>query len=186
MKVHIIKPYSIEKNLGRAYNEAMSMIPDGDWACLMDYDTMFLTPDCGQILHEWATHSDKFAGLGLGKTLYTCYTNRIHPLAKDQLLNGELSENTDIQYHIEIAEKQRAIKTATFIDHEISGFLMMIPKSLWHDLKFWEQDGKCLGIDNNYSLRVLRAGYHIARIDGLYVWHTYRLKNGIKDKTHLT
>lgn len=182
MKVHIIKPYSIEKNLGKAYNEAMAMIPDGDWACLMDYDTMFLTPDCGKLLHEAADFADKNDN---SKVLFTCFTNRIHPLASDQLLTGVLSESTDIAYHIELAEKQKEIKTCTTIRHEISGFLMMISKSLWHDLKFWEQDGKCLGVDNNYSLRVLRAGYRIERIDGLYVWHTYRLKNGIKDKTHL-
>lgn len=184
MKVHILKPYSLEKNLGKAYNEAMALIPEGDWGCLMDYDTMFLTPDCGQILHEWAEFSERERAHNYHKVLYTCFTNRIHPLAKDQLLTGVVLEETDILYHVHLAEKQRGKKTCTRIDHEISGFLMMISKELWNEVKF-DESRKCLGVDNDFSLRVLAKGYMVGRMDNLYVWHTYRLKNGIKDKSHL-
>lgn len=178
MNVHILKPYSIEKNLGRAYNEAMRMLPDDDWACLMDYDTMFLTPDCGQILHEYVWKYD-FSGM------FTCFTNRIHPLAKDQLLDGEVSENFSIEYHTERAYNQkRKLFTVTPIEHPISGFLMMISKATWNELKFSES-GRCLGVDNDYSAKLLMLDKTILRMDGLYVWHSYRLKNGIKDKTHL-
>jgi GT2 family glycosyltransferase len=178
MKVHIVKPYSVEKNLGRAYNEAMKLIPDGDWACLMDYDTMFLTPDCGKILFEYAAHRPNTG-------IFTCFTNRIHPLAKSQLLNGVVSDNTDVEYHTYLAHaKLKDLYKTTLINHEISGFLMMISKKTWNDVKFSE-NGKCLGVDNDFSLRVLQSGKNILRMDGMYIWHTYRLKNGIKDKTHL-
>jgi GT2 family glycosyltransferase len=178
MKVHIIKPYSITKNLGQAYNEAMAMIPDGDWACLMDYDTMFLTPDCGQILHEYAI---QFPAAGI----LTCYTNRIHPLAKDQLLHGEVSDNVSIDFHTDLAYNiKHNLFHVTKINHEISGFLMMVSKKTWDETKFPEY-GKCLGVDNDFSTRILESGKDILRMNGLYVWHTYRLKNGIKDKTHL-
>lgn len=178
MKVHIVKPYSVEKNLGRAYNEAMRLIPDGDWACLMDYDTMFLTPDCGKILHEYVTWNPT-AGI------FTCFTNRIHPLAKSQLLHGVVSDNTSIDYHTDLAynQKKDLFKT-TIINHEISGFLMMISKKTWSEIKF-NENGKCLGVDNDFSIRVLQARKSIHRMDGLYIWHTYRLKNGIADKSHL-
>jgi GT2 family glycosyltransferase len=181
MKVHIVKPYSIEKNLGKAYNEAMALIPDGDWACLMDYDTMFLTPDCGQILHKHADFADHNYE---SNVLFTCLTNRIHPLACDQLYKGKVSEDTNILNHIKIAEELREDEYSTRIYHPISGFLMMVSKSLWEKIKFSE-DRKCLGVDNDFSQRVLDNDYYIARMDNLYVWHTYRLKNGIKDKTHL-
>jgi GT2 family glycosyltransferase len=150
----------------------------------MDYDTMFLTPDCGKILHDWAEFYSKYPEYNYDKTLLTCYTNRIHPLAKDQLLNGYLSEVTDISHHINLAEKQRDQVTCTRIEHEISGFLMMFSKKLWNEIKFSE-NGKCLGVDNDFSIRVLEKGYSIARMDNLYVWHTYRLKNGIHNKEHL-
>jgi GT2 family glycosyltransferase len=178
MKVHIVKPYSIEKNLGKAYNEAMALIPDGDWACLMDYDTMLLTPDCGYILREYVIKY-QFAGM------FTSFTNRISPLAKDQLLDGEVSENVCIDYHIDRAYHQKhRLFQVTPIAHEISGFLMMISKETWKETKF-KESGKCLGVDNDYSLRLIEKGKMILRMDGLYVFHAYRLKNGIKDKTHL-
>ncbi|HLA53220.1 MAG TPA: hypothetical protein VK618_07940, partial [Flavitalea sp.] len=72
MKVNIMIPYALDKNLGRAYNETMRMVDDGDWACLMDYDVQLLTPDAGKILHDYAI---RFPHAGM----LTCYTNRIHP-----------------------------------------------------------------------------------------------------------
>jgi GT2 family glycosyltransferase len=178
MTVHIVKPYAIDKNLGRAYNVAMRMIPDGDWACLMDCDTMFLTPDCGHILHEYVNWNPT-AGL------FTCLTNRIHPLAKDQLLHGVISDNTSIDYHTQLAYHQKhELFKVTTINHMISGFLMMVSKKTWSEKPFSEA-GKCLGVDNDFSQNILARGKSVLRMDGLYVWHTYRLKNGIKDKTHL-
>jgi hypothetical protein len=178
MKVHIVKPYDIDKDLGRAYNEAMSRIPEGDWACLMDYDTMLLTPDCGWILHEYA---QKFAHAGL----LTCYTNRVHPSAMSQLLDGVCSDNVSLQYHMERAYNQkRLLFQASPINKEVSGFLMLVSKSTWNEVKF-KQGGKCLGIDNEFCWDLIKAKKSIYRMDGLYVLHLYRLMNGISDKTHL-
>ena len=178
MNVHILKPYSIEKNLGRAYNRAVSMIPDGDWACLMDYDTMFLTADCGKILHEYAS---LFPNTGM----FTCYTNRIHPLAKEQLYTGEISANTQVEYHITVAEEaKKNLYKITALNRVVSGFLMMIKKETWKDIQFTE-NRLCLGVDNDYCSRLLDNGRSINRMDGLYVWHSYRLKNGITNKEHL-
>lgn len=178
MKVHIIKPYDLDKDLGRAYNEAMNRIPEGDWACLVDYDTMFLTPDCGQILHGYA---EKFAHAGL----LTCFTNRLHPKATDQLLDGVVSENLLLDYHMERAYNQkRFLFNATPLNHEVSGMLMLISKSTWNEVKF-KQGGKCLGVDNEYCFDLQRANKSIYRMDALYILHLYRLKNGIADKTHL-
>lgn len=175
--VHIIKPYSTSKNLGQVYNYAMSLIPDGDWACICDYDTMFLTSNCGEILNNYAEMFPDYA-------LLTCWTNRIHPLAKAQLYGGEVCENDSIRYHQQIAEKiQDNLYEVSDITHEISGFLMLISKKTWNQTKFWVS-GRCLGVDNQFSNDLLRAGKKIGRMEGLYVWHSYRL-NDIKDKTHL-
>jgi GT2 family glycosyltransferase len=174
--IEIFKPYSIEKNLGKAYNQAMSLLPDDYWACLMDYDTMFLTPDCGAILHEYAK-------LLPDAGLLTCYTNRIHPLADQQLLNG-VSENFDVKFHQQIAFKQKAeLYKFTKLEREVSGFLMLISKKTWNEVKF-NESGACLGVDNDYCFRLFDAGKSIYRMDGLYIWHSYRM-NDIRDKSHL-
>jgi GT2 family glycosyltransferase len=61
---------------------------------------------------------------------------------------------------------------------------MLVSKKTWNEIKFSES-GKCLGVDNDFSANVLERGKKIYRMDSLYVFHAYRLKNGIKDKTHL-
>ncbi len=178
MKVHIVKPYDLDKDLARAYNQEMERIPEGDWACLMDLDTMFLTPDAGHILHGYA---EKYAHAGL----LTCYTNRIHPKATDQLLDGEFSDNLSLDYHMQRAYHQkRLLFNATPLNHEVSGFLMMISKATWNEVKF-RDGGKALGVDNQYCWDLLEAKKSIYRMDALYVLHLYRLKNGISDKSHL-
>jgi GT2 family glycosyltransferase len=148
--VHIKIPYSKEKNLGAAYNHAMQSVPDGEWACLIDYDVMFF-PDGATILNNYAEVADK-------KSLYTCYTNRINPLSKMQLFCEIISDNFDIKNHITRSRiaKERAYKF-TEITGDISGFLMLINKDLWNEVKFTE-DLKCLGVDSDYCERLRKAG----------------------------
>jgi GT2 family glycosyltransferase len=176
--IHVKIPFSEDKNLGRAYNQAFEGVEENDWVCLIDHDVMFLTPDAIGLMHEYVR---SFPETGI----FTCFTNRIHPLSADQLLNGQLSENTNIDFHMQLAYNQKrfGIKV-TEINHVISGFLMLVSKKTWNEIKFSES-GKCLGVDNDFSANVLERGKKIYRMDSLYVFHTYRLKNGIKDKTHL-
>ena len=177
MNIRVIVPFSLEKNLGKAYNEEISRIPNGDWVCLLDHDVMFLTPDAIRHLYEYV---NLFPDTGI----FTCYTNRLHPLAKNQLLDG-CEEDDDVRYHIRVANNQKQhLYKATELNKHISGFLMMIKKETWDEIKFSE-DKLCLGVDNDFSDRVLRSGRKIRRMDGIYVWHSYRLLNGIKDKSHL-
>jgi GT2 family glycosyltransferase len=177
MNVHILTPYSIEKNLGGAYNQAMRLIPENDWACFIDYDVLFLTPDCGFILHEYAK-------LLPDAGLLTCYTNRIHPKADQQLLNG-VSENFDVKHHHDIAVNQKwQLFKHTELKREVSGFLMLISKKTWNEVKFNESENICLSIDNKYCWALFEKCKKIYRMEGLYVFHLYR-PNGITDKSHL-
>lgn len=174
----IVTPYRTDKNLGRAYNEAFEGLPDDKWVCLMDYDTMFLTPDAINILHGYV---ERFPNAGV----LTCLTNRIGQRSRHQLLNGVISDNDSISHHISLAEKQKEkLYQVEKIDDDFSGMLMLIKVSTWKKVKF-DEDGLCLGVDTNFGRRVRAAGFEILCMQGLYIWHTYRLKNGIKDKSHL-
>lgn len=176
--IHIKIPFAEDKNLGRAYNKAFEDVDERDWVCLMDHDVMFLTPDAINIMYEYV-RSYHDAGI------FTCYTNRIHPLSSDQLLNGQVSENTSIDYHMQLAYNQKRFGVSvTEINHMISGFLMLVSRRTWNKVKFPEF-GKCLGVDNDFSQRVLESGKKIYRMNSIYVWHTYRLANGITNKEHL-
>lgn len=177
MNVHICIPYRVDKNLGKAYNEAMARIPEGDAACFIDYDVQLLTPDAGAIINEYANRNPG--------ALLTCYTNRISPLSHRQLLEGFVSEDPDIRNHIKLAEVQRnQLYQVTQIIRDISGFLMVIPRALWEKHQF-DESSKCLGVDTHYGRKIRSAGEKILRMNGLYVFHAYRLLTGITYKAHL-
>ena len=177
-KIHVCTPYSVEKKLGNAYNECMRLIPDNEWCCLIDYDVQFLTPDAIYNLHQYV---ELFPNAGI----FTCFTNRLHPLATNQLLGQMVSDDPNILNHILIAEDQREnLFKVTELNKHISGFLMMIRKETWNEIKFSE-DKLCLGVDNDFSDRVLKSGRKILRMEGIYVFHQYRMLRGIKDKSHL-
>ncbi len=164
---------------GKAYNQAISYYPDDDWICLVDYDTLFLLHDSINILTRY---TEKFPDVGM----FTCFTNRIHTDAQDQILSMDLYNNTNIKTHIERAIEQKTqLYNVTYLKHEISGFLMMINKRTWNEVKFPE-NMKCLRVDNEYSFKILKSGRTIARMDGLYIFHSYRLQNGTSDTRHLT
>lgn len=178
MKVKILIPYSTEKNLGKAYNESMGRLNDDEWGCLHDIDVCFLTPDAGMILENYAAC---YHGAGI----LTCFTNRVSPLSRMQLLSGVIDENMDMRRHIKLAQSQKQYAyQATEIKGDISGMLMMISKRVWNEFKFSE-NLQCLGVDTEYNRRIRAAGLKIFRMDALYVFHLYRIMTGIHNKKHL-
>ncbi len=173
--IHVCTPYATDKNLGRAYNQAVRDC-SAEWICVIDHDVMFLTPDAITIMH-------KYVELYPTTGLFTCFTNRIHPLAKAQLL-GDVSDNDSVRFHQAIANNQKIeFPRITEISQPISGFLMLFSRKTWSRIKFRET-GECLGVDNQFSGDILAAGLSILRMDALYVWHSYRLDD-IRDKSHL-
>lgn len=180
MNVHVVTPFRLDKNLGKAYNEVFAQCNEGDWLCVIDWDVMFLTPNFMKFLHGYAR---SYPDTGI----FTCWTNRIHKGAIQQLLPGMYEEN-DIRKHISMAQSKEigGYADVTELKKHISGFLMMVSKKTWNEFKF-NEDGKCLGVDNEYSDRILAAGKKIFRMNSIYVFHGYRMgmPNDYKDKSHL-
>ena len=178
MKVHFMSPYGLEKNLGLEYNSAMQLIGDDDWCCLMDYDTLFLTPDAPAIVIEYARRNPDAA-------LMTCLTNRVHPASRQQLFREIINDRSDIRKHIETAELcKRDLYKTEVVKHNVSGMLMLMSKKQWKETPFTE-DLKCLGVDTALSETLRERGQDILLCKGLYIFHTYRLISGIRDKSHL-
>lgn len=178
MKVHFVTPYALDKNLGKAYNEAFQLIGDDDWLCINDYDTMFLTPDAPAIVTEYVKRFPETA-------LFTCYTNRVHPCSTEQLLGEVIQDNSDIRLHIKTAERVKGnLYTVTQVHKNVSGMLMVMSKKQWKETPFVE-DLKCLGVDTELSKTLRERGQAVQRMNGLYIFHIYRIMNGIRDKSHL-
>lgn len=177
MKIHVCTPFDLDKNLGVAYNEEFARCPDDDWLCVIDYDVMFLSPNSIPIMYQYI---NLFPDAGM----FTCRTNRIHSLQNCQLVEDVPSENDSIRYWIEQAkEREKRVPETSIITMPISGFLMLVSKKVWIHNKIFVS-GKCLGVDNEFSAKILRSGKKILCMEGLLVWHTYRLHD-IHDKSHL-
>lgn len=178
MTIHFPIPFRLDKNLAKAYNDEFFKVNDDDYVCLRDYDTLFLLPETIQDIYGYV---QKYPQIDL----FTAYGNRNHWSLKEQLLNGEVSDNADIRYHIDIAIKQREkLYGLTKMSGHLSGFFLLMSKRLWKDMQF-QENRKCLGVDTQFSLRLKNRGRFVYRMDGVYVWHTYRLKQGVNDRKHL-
>ena len=172
-----------QKNLGRAYNEAMANAPDDSHVILRDGDTCWLTPDYGVHVAEYIRRYQD--------AVLTCWTNRINEKAEQQA-PGNRSQ-PDMREHMKLAESCKAnLYRTTPLHGFVSGFCLIVPKKVWQQHKFsevqkYEDRGptNMLGVDNDWTNRVRAAGIPVLRMDGIYIWHTYRLLTGDNDKTHL-
>lgn len=178
MTIHHFTPFAVDKNLGKAYNDCFEMIGQDDWACIRDGDTMFLTPDFGDIIFNYAYQNPG--------AILTCYTNRIHPLAKEQMLPRGVSEDRDIYNHMNVAVSMKSeLYTTTPLTGPLSMLLMLMSKATWEKSGGFEEGTGLLGVDTEFYKRVREIGTHILRMNGLYIFHTYRLGKSITDKSHL-
>lgn len=176
MKIHYMIPYSVERNLGKAYNEAMALIPDGDAACFTDGDSMFLNPDFGHIIHEYAVRNPD--------AVLTSYINRIHPLATGQ----HLVVSDDVLTCLRVAKGMRNTSYPTTpITGSVSGTLLVVPKHIWKKHPFSEVntfrpgEPNILGVDNFFTNRIRQAGIPVLRMDSLLIYHQYRLLTNSKE-----
>lgn len=169
-KVHHITPGRSDKNFGKSINDIVKLLPETDWICLRDIDTM-------PAYHEkFFKQCEEIAENG-NYGLVGCITNRLG--LRYQLHNNQLSNNTDWMHH-------RAIAKNRYMDHKsiveptnqiIAGLFMLFPKSVWKAVKGFPEgsimiDGAFL--DFHFSTAVKKAGFKLGIANGIYLIHMYR------------
>jgi hypothetical protein len=173
---HVI-PWNSDKNIGKSYNETMSLVNDDDWVCFLDGDAVHTTPFFGKRIEDVIKANPQYS-------LFTCQTNRIGcqyhiPKDVDRLNNDQL-------YHRNFGEKLW-LENQTQVDditnsQPLSGVLILIKKSTWLKVgKFKEE--KMLTIDNDIHYKVRDFGHKVGIMRGIYVQHWYR--GGTGDTSHL-
>lgn len=170
----IVIPFSLEKDLGKAYNDAMAQVTD-DYAIILDYDAMFLTPNTIPLI-------DRYVKAFPDAALYTGYASRSHPSSSQHypiMTHGNVLEAINRATKLE----QRPMKVKQ-IYKNLTGFFMVVKKSTWEKYKFKEGIG-CLGVDTDYWKQLIAGGEKILLMETVFVWHSYRIKNGISNKAHL-
>jgi len=163
-------PEGMDKDLGNTYNDYMKLLPDDAWACFLDHDAMWMTPDWYKQLEEIIERNPRYG-------CFTCMTNRIgNP---EQLVKGVDQDNHDIVYHREIGKKLQS-QHSTEIEnitnkHCMSGVVMLVKKSAWEKGGGFKEG--FLGVDNDFHTRLSSVGVEIGLMKGLYIYHWYRYKD---------
>jgi GT2 family glycosyltransferase len=156
-------PFATDMDLGRAYNEAMALIPDDAWAVLIDHDAMWTTKAWhAQIVEAIARVPD--AGL------LTAMANRI--AAPWQQVGDR--ERHDMAYHYALGEERRSTRTLLDVTDTkgIGGVVMIISKRAWQDVGGFVRGLLCVDHGMHFALRAARRRVYL--IDGLYVYHRRR------------
>lgn len=167
-------PFSFSKDLGKAYNLAMAKETD-EYAIIMDIDAMFLLPTTPALVDQYVKAYPDAA-------LLTGYASRAHPSSSQRY--HTMNEGNILQAIHEAEKLEKKPMSVRKITKNLTGFFMVIKKATWEKYKFKEGIG-CLGVDTDYWQQLIAGGETILLMETVYLWHTYRIKNGIKDKTHL-
>ena len=172
MRVHHITPGHSDKNFGKSINQLIDKLPEDDWICLRDIDTMPLDHRKFFAQCEALAKSNEADIIG-------CMTNRIG--IKYQQHNGEISENFDILHHLEIAEElyEKYGNQVEIVDNRVTlaGFFMLFSKQTWLKCgRFKEGAIQINGafLDYIFSMAARRRGLRLGVAKGIYIFHLYR------------
>ncbi len=179
--IHYIKPFSTSKKIGEVYNKMCSLVPDGDFICIQDYDTMVLTTETFKVIEAAVARYPDTA-------IFGAMTNRI--AYSHQRVTPEMDPEPNIIAHI-LKAQAYAMK---YPDGEcesaktIAGFFMLFKKSYWEKSPFIDEIYDANGnlFDYCFCRHAQKNNLPIRVIKGVYVFHAYRLlKENYKDTSHL-
>lgn len=174
MKIWFNIPWSQEKNLGKAYNDFIELIPEEDYACFLDGDAMFLTTYFGKQLYDIV---EKYPKCGV----FTCRASRIGNKWQRSIMPWEADvwESNDIAGHRHQAATVQKVHylditdvTQLGTDHPMGGVLILISKKAWRTVGGFA-DG-ILGVDNKLHWACIAKGEKVYLMEGVYVYHWYR------------
>jgi len=173
--IYYFSPYSTEKKLGKHYNQCMQIIPnENDFACFVDGDAMFTTPDYGHQIEEIIS---KYSWCNI----FTAVTNRIS--REEQCIEGMYNE-VNIKKHLlkglELQTKNRL--DCCKMDKLLSGVLILIKKKTWLKIGKFTEEG-ILGVDNDINKKAINHNESVLVMQGVYILHNYRMLSN--NKTHL-
>lgn len=174
--IYYFTPYDTQGGYGRACNECCQMVPQGAWICILDGDTMFMGEKYG---HQIEQIIQKYPDVAL----FTCVTNRIGNRAQQE---PGMMDITSIPHHRIKAQQLQRDHWADirYLKNVISGHLMLFNKDTWAAVGGFKEQG-ILGVDNDFSRKILHRGGKIALMMGVYLLHYYRMNEGITYKAHL-
>jgi GT2 family glycosyltransferase len=177
VKIWFFTPYDTDKNLGKAYNEYCRLVPESDWICLMDGDCMFLNSNFGHIATQYIKSYPKTA-------LFIPVVNRVGK--NSQCYGDKISQDPDIRHHKKIADKcSKKIEVKNMNHIRLPSMpCFLFSKKLWTTVGGFDETGRILGVDVRFSQKAMKVG-DCLRMNGLYMFHYYRLNEGVRSLDHV-
>jgi len=173
-----IQPFCTDPNqFGRVLNDHCAASPY-EWIQLLDQDAMILCKDSNRVIEN--------AIINYPDTdIFGAYTNRSGYLwqieerwettAPDLFRSGDIWDQ--IVYAKHLCSKQLCADIPM-----VAGFYMLFKKSYWEKNKFQEKviDGK-----KTFDKMFCKGAKTMRIINGLYVFHIYRMGKEVSDDSHL-
>lgn len=158
-------PYALDRNLGKAYNEAMALLPDQAWAVMIDHDCMPTTRDWYRQIAD-AVRFKPDAGA------IVAITNRI--AAPWQKAPGVDEENHDIGYHTKVGLERLRVRTLLDISGTkgFGGVMFAVSRASWAAAGGFADGLLC--VDHSLHFRLQAVGRRVYLHEGLYVYHRRR------------
>lgn len=181
MQIFKFQPFSTTKELGKEYNAHCTLVPDPeDWILILDHDAQIMVPEAYQVIENAIT---KYPGTAI----FSALTNRVgYP---QQCYVGQISDNDSYLHHRAIAAHMaEKFKDGTCQEaFTVAGFLLLFKKSFWLKNPFQENiiSPEGLYFDKAFCMYAKNNGMKIRIINGVYVFHAYRIHKDRYDKSHL-
>lgn len=168
MRIFHIIPWNTDKNLGKAYNESMSLVGSDDWVCFIDGDAVHTSHFFGKRIEDVVMANPKYS-------MFTCVTNRVGMLY--QIAPNVDTKSNDQAYHRTFGESlwgKYGVNVMDITDQsKLSGVVILIKKSAWESAAGFKEE-KMLTIDGDMHKRVQASGGKVGLMRGIYVQHWYR------------
>jgi GT2 family glycosyltransferase len=161
--LHPMMPFALDGNLGRAYNEAMALVPDGEWVVFLDHDMMFTTREWfGQLSEAIAFKPDAGA--------FVACSNRIGAFWQ-QVGNAE---SHDVAEHRKFGTERLKVRTLLDVTDSMGfgGVCFAFAKNVWREIGGFAEGMFC--VDHSFHFRARAKGYRIYLLESLYVYHWRR------------
>lgn len=166
-------PFRPDMNLGKAYNEAMALVPDGGWSVFLDHDMMLTTK-------AWFHQFEEAIGARPDAGAFVAMTNRI---ASPWQQIGD-ANNHDLVQHRRFGRERLQVRTLLDISQTKGwgGVLFAVSKEAWQAVGGFADGFGC--VDHSLHFGLQRIGRPVFLIEGLYVYH-WRHAMGETDTTEL-
>lgn len=158
--IRTMVPFRADANLGRAYNEEMERLPDGDWAVFLDHDAM---PTTGR----WFAQFAEAIAFRPNAGAFAVMTNRI---ASHWQRCGDPLDN-DIARHRRFGSERTRVRTLLDISQTkgFGGVMFAVSKAAWLECGGFADGLGC--VDHSLHFALQRIGRPVYLIEGLYVFH---------------